>query len=930
MSKRWERGVQGFKGGSDSARTPVEAPDSLVSTEYARIIDLLSEGEIYGLVDGANSILLDETPSPSFPSFSWDVRNGTQEQSYLAGFPAVESETSIGVTLDSGSPWIRSFFDLNLSAVRINFSVARLLKQDPSNGDTNGYSVAYAIDVAEGSGAFVEVLSSAFTGKTTNGYTRSVRVDLPGQPDGGWRIRVRRITPEATTSNIVDDIVIRSITEIVDAKFRYPNSAIVGTQFDAEAFGGSVPVRAFHIRGRIIRVPSNYDPESRTYSGVWDGTFQLAYSNNPAWVYYDLLLHERFGLGTRISAAQVDKWGLYQIGRYCDESVDDGKGGQEPRFTCNLYLQQRADALKVLQDVAAIFRGITYWGAGQAVVSADMPTDPVYTYTNANVQNGKFSYKGSKRSTRYSVALVSWNDPTDMFRAKVEYVQDEALIARYGVREVTLTAIGCSSQGQAQRAGRWVLLTNQYETEMVSFGVGLEGIRAMPGQVVRIADAARAGKRIGGRIRSATADVVVLDQLNSAAEFDPVLAGSETAFAGSTLDLAGSGNPEGSISVGDELTVILPDGVAETRTVAEIVGPREIRVFPAFSAAPVAQSTWAHDSAQVRTQLVRITGISENGPLDYTISATKYLEGKHANVDFGTIISQRPVTQIPTSSVPAPANIILTTDWKLDQYAAVTTLTIAWDAAVGAVRYDVEWKRDESDWVYAGRVATTEIDVVGVYAGAYQARVRSINSLNVLSPWTQVGPVQLQGKTSTPPAVVGLRTESGLFSVRVLWGVPVGAEDTAYTELRYGATQDPDLATTLGRIAYPTESFLLAGLGPGARLYFQARLIDKTGNIGPWSAWVSGVSETSAEAILDYLVDQITETQLSADLMAEIEAGGGSATAIEQIHEELRAAITLRAQVRASDGQLVTAGVAVGVGKRRERDQRRGDSRLPG
>lgn len=913
----YDRPLQGYKGGSDSPRQPVEAPDSLVSVAQARIVDLLGEGEIFGLVNGAASIYLDETPLTAYPGTAWEMRNGTVDQAYLPGFPAVESETQIGVTLQAATPWIRAITDLNVSALRINFSVPRLVSQNPNNGDTNGYSVQFAIDVAEGQGAFQEVLRSAFSGKTTGGYQRSVRVDLPGAPAGGWRVRVRRLTPNATSAAIADAVNIQSITEVVDAKFRYPNSAVIGLSFDAQTFGGSIPKRGYHVRGRILRVPSNYDPASRTYSGVWDGTFKPEYSNNPAWIYMDLLLHERFGLGDRVNINQIDKWGLYQIAQYCDGLVDDGRGGQEPRFTCNLYLQTRADALKVLQDVAAIFRGITYWGAGQAMVTADMPSDPVYTYTNANVLGGKFSYKGSKRSTRYSVVLVSWNDPTDMYRAKVEYVQDEALIARLGVRQIDLTAIGCTSQGQAQRAGRWALLTNQYETETVNFSVGLEGIRARPGQIVRVADNARAGKRIGGRLRSATTTELALDM--PVISGPPVMAGSTLVNAGSTLVNAGNGGNLSGVDPGDEITVILPSGEPETRTVVSVTFDNVVTVTPAFSEAPLAQSVWAHESPTLVTQRFRIISISESGPLEYQINATKHEEGKFDGVDSGTIISQKPITSIPSSVQQAPDNLQMSTDYMVDQYAAVSTLTITWDAAPNAVRYDVEWKRGESDWVYAGRVPTTEVDVVGVYAGEYMVRVRAMNSLNILSGWTTIGPTYLQGKVGLPPAPVGVTTTSEIFAIRVNWGVPVGAEDTAYAQLQMSATSGGAAPIELGQFAYPTNTYLHTGMAAAVVRFFRVRLIDKSGNIGPWSAWVYGISSADAGELLDYLTGEITETQLGSGLLTKIESGGEAgamieelATTVNDIEQGLSAQYSIKLGVN-QDGQYYAAGMGIGI-----------------
>jgi len=834
--------IKGAKGGSDKPRTPKESPDSLVSIAYARLIDLISEGEIYGLVNGSASIYLDETPAStsggsSFSGFSWEQRTGSQDQSYLAGFPQVENEINIGVELQASAPWVRSITNTDLSAVRINFTVPRLAKQNTSNGDTTGYRVDYAIDVAIGLGAYQQVLTGAFNGKTTGGYERSVRIDLP-EGSGGWRVRVRRLTPNSTSSAIADTVNIKSFTEIIDAKFRYPNSAIVGVSFDAETFGGSVPRRGYHARGRIIRVPSNYDPEARTYTGIWDGTFQLAYSNNPAWIYYDLLLHPRYGLGDRIDASQVDKWGLYQIGQYCDQLVSDGQGGMEPRFVCNLYLQKRADAYKALQDIAAVFRGITYWGAGQAIVSADMPADPVYTYTNANVKSGKFSYKGSKRSTRYSAVLVGWNDPSDMYRRKVEYVQDDDAIARFGVQTTEITALGCTSQGQAQRAGRWALLTNLLETETVTFSVGLDGIRARPGQIIRVADNARAGRRIGGRLSAATTTVVTVDKVEG-------------------------------VQSGDELTCILPSGVAQTRSVIAVDG-HQLTVAPAFDAAPVAQSVWAWESTSLAAQRYRIVSIAESGPLEYAITASKYVEGKHAAVDSGAIISQRPITAIPSSVQTAPTNIRAISDWMIEQTMAVTTMTILWDAAPGATRYDVEWKRGDGAWAYAGRVGGTEIDVVGIYAGTYQIRVRALNSLDVASPWGYSEAIDLAGKAGTPPAVAFLSAVPEVFGIRLEWGFPAGAEDTLRTEVQYGSTQSEQDALHLGDYAYPANTHTMTGLAAGVTFWFRARLIDRTGNIGPWSDWVMGQSSADATAILEYIAGQISETELGQNLLDRI------------------------------------------------------------
>ena len=485
----------------------VEVRDSLHSTAYARVIDLLGEGEIYGPVHGMDNALrdvyLNGTPvanadgTLNFSGAAIDFRTGTQLQEPLPGFPAAESTIAVGAELKAAQHWTRLFANLQASAIRVTLGVEGLSKANTGNGDINGYRVEYAIDLSVDGAGYQEVLASAFDGKTTQRYMRSHRIELPRAQ--GWSIRLRRITPNANSNTIADRTFIDSVTEVIDAKLRYPMSAVVGIKINASQFQ-SIPTRAYHVRGRIIRVPANYDPELRSYSGVWDGTFKLAWTNNPAWVFHDLISNDRYGLGTRVPAGWLDKWGLYQIGRYCDEMVDDGFGGKEPRFTCNVYLQQAADAYRVVQDFASIFRGMAYW-ANASVFAADMPSDPVYTYSSANVVDGKFSYVGSALGTRYTVALVSWNDLSEMGRQKVEYVENREGIARYGIQQVEVTGFGCTSRGQAHRVGKWMLLTSNLETRSVTFSVGLDACRVRPGSIIRVADQHLAGRRIGGRIR---------------------------------------------------------------------------------------------------------------------------------------------------------------------------------------------------------------------------------------------------------------------------------------------------------------------------------------------------------------------------------------------------------------------------------------------
>ncbi|WP_158894640.1 MULTISPECIES: phage tail protein [unclassified Pseudomonas] len=838
--------ISGAKGGSESAKSPTETPDSLISIAYAKVLDGISEGPIVGLVNGNQSIFLDKTPlanadgSINFSNVTVATRTGEADQDYVPGFPSVESETAVGVELKASQAWVQSISNLDLSAVRVRLQVPVLSNTD-SKGNINGYEVQYAIDVATDSGAYIEVLASSFNGKTTTTYERSHRIELPAAKTG-WRIRVRRVTADSTSSSIQSRTSIASYTEIIDAKLRYPYSAVVGITVDASQFS-SIPSRAFHAKGRLIRVPSNYSPEARNYAGTWDGTFKLAWTDNPAWIYYDLLLNDRYGLGALITAAQVDRWGLYQIARYCDEMVDDGKGGKEPRFACNVYLQTRAEALQVLQDLASVFRGMAYWAAGSVMAVADMPSDPVYTYNQANVIDGAFTYAGSAKSTRFTVALVSWNDPANFYEKKVEYVSDQKGLARYGVQQTELTAFGCTSQGQAQRLGHYTLLTNRLENETVTFSVGLDGTIARPGQIIRVADEARAGRRIGGRISASTTTTVTLDS-------------------------------DATVAAGDTLVVILPTGVAETRKV-KAYADRVVTVTQAFSTAPIAQSVFAIETTTLVPQTFRVLSVAEDfgqADLRYTITAVKHVAGKYAAIDSGAQIVTLPVTVIPTSVQAPPTGIQLSSFDAVEQGLSVSTLRATWVVPENAVSYDVWWRRDSNDWVYAGRCYTTSIEVRGIFAGTYLVRVAAINALNAASTWAYSDPTALTGKVGKPPALASLKTTSGPMTIRLDWAFPKeDAEDTAYTEIQQANNAQGNAAQSMGLFGYPTNTYTLNGLGPGAEQFFRGRLIDGIGNVGDWSSWTRGQASPEADIILEYLKGKITDSELGKDLLDTID-----------------------------------------------------------
>lgn len=841
--------LQGAKGGSKQ-RTPVESPDSLRSIAYFRILDLVSEGEIGGLVNGLQSIYLDETPlanpdgSLNFQNVHVETRTGTQDQEEIPGYPAVENEISVGVELKQSTPWIRSLSNTALSAVRVTIGVPGLSKANTSNGDINGYSVQYKIEVQTDGGAWQLAYNGAITGKTTSKYQRSHRIDLP-TAQSGWNVRVTRITPNANSSAIADITTIDSYTEVIDAKLRYPNSALLGISGDAAQFS-NIPSRAYDLWGRIIQVPSNYDPLARTYSGVWDGSFKPAWTDNPAWIYYDLSTHPRYGLGHLVTAAQVNKWELYRIAQYCDQPVSDGKGGTEPRFTCNVFLQTASDAYKLLSDLASVFRGISYWTGGAITASADMPADPVYAYTAANVVGGQFTYAASTRKTRYTTALVTWNDPADFYRAKVEYVEDRAGLARYGIQQATLTAFGCTSQAQAQRAGQWVLLTSRLETDTVTFKVGLDGTVAAPGQIIRVTDPARAGKRQGGRIHAATRTTVTVDKAPEQA------------------------------AVGDRLTVMLPTGASETQTITAVDGAQLSVAAPGFSVQPDAESVWVVESDTLAAQTYRVLSVTEDkssSEISFTITALQHVPGKFEAIDNGAIIQVPPISALPASTQVAPANVRLGGHVVVTQGIATNVLTIAWDSAAGATSYQVEWRRNDGEWVSVGQTGGLALDVQGIYTGSYIARVRALSPAGIASPPALSALTDIVGKTGAPPAVTVLNATPKVFGIHLDWSIPTGAEDTQRTEIWRSAAPDVGTASKFCDLSYPQNTLELDGLAAGVTFYFWARLVDKSGNVGPFypgGDGVRGQSSVDQSQYDAYFSGKISQSALGQDLLGPI------------------------------------------------------------
>ncbi|MCH2683573.1 TipJ family phage tail tip protein [Leclercia adecarboxylata] len=834
--------ITGAKGGGGSSDKGGKRGTEISSVAYMKLLLALTEGEAAGGFTGKEiyldgTPLLDDNGAENFPGVTWEWRSGTADQAYIQGFPSVENELNVGIELKYGTPWVKSINNTQLSAVRLRLKFPNGLYALRDSGGKNGYQVEYAVDISTDGSTYVEYGRDEADGIANTGYERSYRINLP-PATSGWQIRVRRLTSNSNDGRHADTTRIESMTEIVDAKLRYPHTALLFIQFDAKLFDGRTPTVTVKMKGIICRVPANYDPNTRTYTGNWDGTFKWAWTNNPAWVFYDIITRARYGLGQRITQNLVDKWTLYQIGQYCDVQVSDGAGGKEARHLCDLYISQRTDAWTVLMDLASIFRGMISWSNNLLSVDADMPRelDPDFVFNKSNIV-GAFNFSSTSEKTNYSAAIVTYSNPANGYADDQASAHVQRISARFGFNTLEKTAVGCTRASEAQRAGLWAIETND-DDNAVEFKTGMEGRIPRVGKIIGINNAPLAGRNNGGRVAAASGTKITLDRIVAA-------------------------------KAGDALIINLPTGRAESRKVVSVSG-RAVTVDRAYSTTPNAESGWVLDQADLAIQLFRVKRIAINSDDTVTINGLPFNPTKFARIDDGAIVEERPVTVVPPRGQAAPANVTISSAYRVEQGIGITTLIATWDSMASAIAYEAQWRQNNGDWINVPRTGNTRFEVDGIYTGRYVVRVRAINALDIASVWSTSTEVQLTGKVGQPPAPINLRTTPLVWGCQIDWDFPAGTADTMQTEVHYATDAAGSSPLLLSDIPYPQHSYQQMGLRAGTEFWYRARLIDRIGNKSPWTAWIIGGSSSSASDYLPELDNQIKQTETYEKLTSEM------------------------------------------------------------
>ncbi|MDX6828091.1 phage tail protein [Klebsiella pneumoniae] len=844
----------GGKKSSGSSRTPVEADDTVNSRAMASILDLLGEGVVGGLINGAKSIFIDgvalenEDGSFNYSGVTWDFRDGSQDQSPMSGFDFVETPKAVNTQLKTTNAVTVAIDNDDADRVRVIMKFPSLRSIDKKTGDTNGTSVQFKFQLANGNGSFYDVIAAGesssdvtLTAKKTGVYYRSYEIQLP-KPGRAYKVRVLRLSADSNDQYLFNDTWVDSIGEIVDTPMNYPNSVLVGLKVNSEQFGSSMPSRSYLIRGLKIRVPSNYDENTNTYNGVWDGTFKLLSSSNPAWILFDLLTNARYGLGKFVSESMIDLGQLYQIGRYCDEEVDDGFGGKEKRFAINTQITSRQDAYRLIQDIAGAFRGMVFWAGGMVNIMQDSPSDPVMLFTNANVKDGLFTYKGSARKDRPSVALITYNNKQDGYKQNVEYVEDQEAMARYGERKTEAVAFGCTSRGQAHRVGLWLLYTARMESDMITFTAGLDASFLMPGETVLIQNKYRAGKRNSGRIVSFTKNSITLDAPVSLKK------------SGSFIRII---NQEGKIverdinETGDNITKVT------------------FKTALATADQPVANGVWTITEPDLVPMRARVVAIAQGEtPGSFDITVVQNNASKYQAIDNGaTLVPENTTVLDPTYS--KPSNLVISEGTYLSSPGNLSVkLMLAWEGK--SPEYWVSWRRSDegnvSNWQSA-RATEEQYEIVNVAEnGRYDFQLYSV-SFGGKKSEIITAVYQVKG-TMTPPGAPTSLTAVGDYRNVVLNWVNPDSVDLAQINVYASKTNKLDTATLIAQAA--TTTFTHAGLGDNETWYYWIRAVNKRGMVGQPNSNLG--TEATTRDVLSFLKDKITSSELGKELLDEIDS----------------------------------------------------------
>lgn len=805
------------KGGGGGGHTPVEAKESGRSKQLVKIVEVISEGEVYGLADGMKSIYFDKTPvqnkdgSYNFKNVQVEGRVGGQVQDLMAGFNTSEKEVGVGALVKKNLPLTRTVTDAKVSRLRLTIGVQSLFKQE-DNGDTNGTTVNFIITIGS------RTYPVSISGKYSSQYLQHHTFDnLPSVP---FIVKVERTTDDSTTQRLQNNTIWSSYTEIIDTEFAYPNTALMGVKFDSEYFS-NIPTRTYDLLGLKVKVPSNYDTRSRQYTGMWDGTFKIDWTDNPAWVLYDVVTNKRYGLGGRLGEFGADKWALYQVAQYCDQLVPDGFGGQEPRFTCNVWLTEQRSAYQVINDICSIFRAMPVWNGQQLTVVMDRPADPVWTYTNANVDESGFSYTFSARKSRHNAIQVEYADKENSYEKAIEYVADDESIRKNGLNVKKITAFGCTSRGQAHRTALWLLQTEKLETKTVTFTVGAEGLMHIPGDIIKVADTHYAGTNIGGRVLAINGTTVTLDR-------EITLSGN------SYLSYINANAKHQNIKIisvnGAEVTLDQP--------------PVGLELY----------GVWSLATQQVTSQLFKALSVKEEDKGKYTIMALQHEPQKEAIVDNGAKFE--PVgTSVLTTPQISNIGVAVNADGSVSVDSSVT-------GGNGIVKYDIR--------IYKGGVlydvrlgqSSPNLNIDSLENGDYSVLIQVKNDNGqLLSEKTQTFTI------NKPPAPTGVRTTGGLGNITLEWD---WVDDATATEIFASETDDIKTAKRLTKV---TARMYTHEVGAKQVRYYWLRHTRGV-NVGPFNqqSGIKGESAVDIDAELEVLnkklskniVNEVIDTALPA------------------------------------------------------------------